>query len=130
MRFTVTKPVEIQVSFVRIAVAVRYEDEDMPFDFPGRIGDMWSVTVDIETGKILDWPEGVKHELYMKVCDEGSYYLLDSDMEAVGQIEQDYVPHGVVPGKYGDYIEMDIRSDGTIGNWPKRLDVSDFFPED
>lgn len=130
MKVTVTKPVEIDVKFVRMSVAVRYDEDDMPNDFPFRKGDVWDITIDIDTGKIENWPAGVEHELYMKVCDQGSYWLLDSDRSMVGWIDEDYVPNDVVPGDYGDYIDMKIKGDGTIENWPKKPDVSAFFPHD
>lgn len=130
MKATVTRPVEIDIKFVRIAVPVNYGEEDMPKDFPfrDRENDIWDVTVDIDTGKIENWPAGVEHDLHMKVCDGGSYWLLDDKKSIVGCIDTDYVPHGVVPGEYGDYIVMQIKSDGTIANWPKWPNVSSFFP--
>lgn len=130
MKVTVTKPVEIDVKTIRISAAVRYEEEDMPNDFPFRKGDVWDITVDVETGKIKDWPEGVEHDLHMKVCDCGSYWLYDANGQMVGWIDENYVPNGIVPGSYGDYIEMQIAADGTITNWPKKPDVSAFFPQD
>lgn len=128
MKVTVTKPVEIDVKTIRISAAVRYEEEDMPNDFPFRKGDVWDITVDVETGKIKDWPEGVEYDLHMKVCDCGSYWLYDANGQMVGWIDENYVPNGIVPGSYGDYIEMQIAADGTITNWPKNPDVSAFFP--
>jgi hypothetical protein len=130
MKVTVKKPVEIDVKTVRLSVAVRYDEEDMPNDFPFRKNDIWEVTIDIETGKIRDWPEGVTHALHMKVCDQGSYWLYDAEGGLAGWIDEDYVPNELIPGSYGDYIEMDIRADGTIANWPTKPDVSAFFPQD
>lgn len=127
MKATVTLQKEVDIVLVGIEVAVRYGDEDMPYDFPFRKGEMWEVVVDMDSGKILDWPEGVEHELHMKVCDCGIYRLMDADRRVIGSIEQNYVPHGVVPGDYGDYIILDIKGDGTIANWPKSPDVSAFF---
>lgn len=117
--------VAVEVKFVRIVVEVRYDDEDIPYDFPFRTGDTWDVTVELETGKILDWP-GPAAEVCMKVCDCGSYYLLDEQKSTIAKIENDYVPHGVVPGEYGDYIDLKIASDGTIENWNKEFEFSDF----
>lgn len=129
MKLTVTKPVEIEVSFVRLVVPVRYDEDDMPNDFPFRKNDMWDVTVDIESGKILEWPEGVELDLYMKVTDTGSYYLLDSQSHVIGASEHDYVPHSVIPGDYGDYIDLEIQADGVIANWRKGFDESDITEE-
>lgn len=128
MKFTVTRPVEIDIRYVSINAAVRYGEEDIPNDFPLRVGDVWKAIVDIDTGHIHDWPIGQAGELSMKVCDEGTYELLDADMVQIAAIEEDYVPHGVVPGRYGDYIELNIDETGRITNWPKKIKVDEFFP--
>lgn len=127
MKFTVTRPVEIDIKFVKIEAAVRYEEEDIPNDFPFRTGDVWNVLVDIETGIIVDWPQGRTADVHMKVCDEGSYYLLDAEKNIIASIEQDYVPNGIVPGSYGDYIEMTILEDGRIKEWSKKPNLDEFF---
>lgn len=130
MKVTVNRPVEVEVKFVRMSVAVRYGEDDMPNDFPFRRNDIWDVTIDADTGTILDWPHGISHGLYMKVVDQGSYWLLDADRQIIATIKDDYVPHGVIPGSYGDYVEVDIDSDGRIANWPSTIDVAEFFRED
>lgn len=127
MKFTVNRPVEIDIKFVKIEASVRYEEEDIPNDFPFRTGDAWNVLVDIETGIIVDWPQGRTAGVHMKVCDEGSYYLLDAEENVVASIEQDYVPNGIVPGSYGDYIEMTILEDGRIKEWSKKPNLDEFF---
>lgn len=129
MKATVMRPTEIDVYAVRIAVAVRYEEEDIPNDFPLREGDVWRGTVELDTGRIIGWPAGRGGEMYMKVCDDGTYELLGKDLQSIAIIEG-YVPHGVVPGEYGDYINLEINSDGIITNWPKNPDVSAWFADD
>lgn len=126
MKITIKRDVEFDVRFIRIVAAVRYDDEDIPFDFPYRRDDVWDVTVDLDSGKILDWP-GPAFDVHMKVCDEGSYFLLDENKRVVANILEDYVPNGVVPGEYGDYIEMNIAADGTVTNWPKQPNLDSFF---
>jgi hypothetical protein len=59
----------------------------------------------------------------MKVCDCGVYRLYDEDMFVLGEVDG-YVPHGVVPGRYGDYISLDIQEDGTIANWKDKKSIS------
>ena len=130
MKFTVKRPVEIDIKFVKIEASVRYEEEDIPNDFPFRTGDMWNVLVDIETGIIVDWPQGRTADVHMKVCDKGSYYLLDAEKNVVASIEQDYVPNGIIPGSYGDYIEMTILEDGRINEWPKKPKMDEFFGDE
>lgn len=113
-----------------LELAVRYDDEDISYDFPMRKGDLWKAKVELDTGKIVDWPAGKSGDLYMKVCDEGTYTLLDDAGQKVAAIEQNYVPHGVVPGKYGDYVDLEISEDGTITNWPRKPDLSAFIEGD
>ena len=118
MKATVIKPVEIEVNSIALQLPVRYDDEDMPYEFPFRDGDMWNAEIMIDSGQIKNWPEGTEFDLYMKVTDSGSYILRDSKGEEVSAIRQDYVPHGVVPGEYGDYVSIKIQGDGVISNWP------------
>lgn len=126
MKATIQTTKEVDVKWVKIDVAVRYDDEDIPYDFPLRKGEIWSAIVQVDTGQIEDWPEGKSGEMYMKVCDQGSYFLLDERGNTVDFIENDYVPHGLVPGEYGDYINLKINEKGVITNWPKRPDFDDF----
>ena len=128
MKATVMQPVEIDIKYVRIVVPVRYEEEDIPNDFPLRAGEQWAATVEIDTGNIVGWPEGKRGDMYMKVVDCGSYYLQDKNGIDVALMENEYVPHGVVPGEYGDYIHLNIDPDGRITNWPKKPNVEAFFP--
>lgn len=128
MKAKVKTEIEIEVSAIRISVAVRYEEEDIPNDFPMRKADTWTATVAIDTGKIEHWPKGKAGNLRMKVCDEGCYTLLDKDGVEI-KCRDGYVPHGIVPGEYGDYIDLKINSDGIITNWPKKPDISEFFED-
>jgi hypothetical protein len=126
MKIEVMRTVEIDVKRVRITVPVNYGEEDIPADFPFRENDLWSCVVDVETGIIVDWPLGFEYDLSMKVVDGGMYELLGVGNETISSI-QDYVPHGLIPGEYGDYIEFNITADGRIANWPVSPDVSAFF---
>ena len=127
MKATVMKPVELDIRSIALDLPVYYDDEDMPLEFPHRDGNRWCVEVLIDSGQILNWPEGVEHDLYMKVCDGGTYILLDADDEEAGAIRENYVPHGVVPGAYGDYVHLEIGGDGVIKNWPSEPSVEEFF---
>ena len=122
--FNRVESVTTNIVAVRIALPVKYGEEDMPNNFPYRHGDMWSVVINADTGQISNWPAGVAHKLHMKVTDGGTYELLNIDGRVVLAIEENYVPHGVIPGEYGDYVILDIGPDGVIRNWPKRFDLS------
>lgn len=134
MKAIVTKPVEIEVSTILIDIAPRYigdtADDDVPSDMPLLDGENWRATVNIDSGQILDWPEGEERRFWCKVCDAGNYVLFDPESNEVGNIENGYVPHGVVPGEYGDYIDLKIGGDGVITNWPESPNLDDFFSSD
>lgn len=115
MKITVNRPVEIDVAYIQVILPVKYDEEDMPNDFPFRVNDVWTATIEIATGRIFNWP-GTKHDFYMKVTDGGSYVLLDSDLKSVATKEQEYVPC-CIPGAYGDYVDFTIATDGTIDKW-------------
>lgn len=132
MKIEVRKPVTIEPTAIRIAAAVRYDEEDMPNDFPGRKGDVWHAVVDGATGRIRDWPADRTAEFHMKACDQGTYTLLGAE-DDLAEITNDYVPT-CIPGEYGDYLIFKIGPDGTVANWAKfwtaeRVKES-FFRED
>jgi hypothetical protein len=129
MKLKATIPTELEVDAIRCHVAVRYGEEDMPNDFPFRTGDMWDVTIDLKTRKIRSWPARAEN-IYMKICDEGNYYLMAGD-RVVASREGDYVPD-CIPGEYGDYIDFKILEDGTLDGWEPDADQikESFFRED
>jgi hypothetical protein len=129
MKITVRKPVELDVKFLRVTVPVRYEEDDIPNDFPLRNNDIWRATIDLDTGDVLNWPKGEGRIFGMKVCDAGQYELLNAESKVIAE-RFDYVPYGCGIGG-GDYIEMGILPTGKVGRWPAQpeLDVA-FFGED
>ena len=146
MKVTIKVPKEIEVTHILIDVPVEYGEEDIPNDFPLRLqmpplqrttalgkpltNDRWKARVNIDTGKIEGWPaDAGAQELYMKVNDAGTYTLLDGVL-MLKALDREYVPNGVVPGEWGDYIDLKIAADGTITNWPKKPDLSAFFGGD
>lgn len=134
MKIKVMENVEKDVKSVLLQVAVRYwedatvngaEDTDgklMPF----RKGDLWCPEIDVETGIIFNWPKGITADIHYKICDEGSYFL-KNDHGLVAGIEDDYVPNGLIPGEYGDYIIMTVDENGHINEWPKNPNFDRFF---
>jgi hypothetical protein len=132
MEVTVMMPTKVEIEKIVIDLHIRYvgdtEDDDVPTDFPGLEGNNWKAVVMIGSGQILGWPEGEEREMYCKVCDAGIYTLFDASGNSVGEIAG-YVPHGVVPGDWGDYVHLKISGDGVITNWPSNPDVSAFFDD-
>ena len=63
-----------------------------------------------------------------KVCDSGTYTLLNADKQPIWQL-CGYVPNKLVPPLdkgFGDYIELAIHENGFIEGWPEIPDFSDF----
>jgi len=125
MRVKILKPVEVNIRTVHISVPVRYGEEDIPNDAPRRNGDWWRAEVEVDSGQVRHWTPGAKLNLHMKVCDEGIYTLYDENNHMVTSLE-DYVPHSLIPGSYGDYIKLNIDITGKITNWPKNPSLEDF----
>jgi hypothetical protein len=127
-KFTVTKEFDIEYLFVEAGVR-RWDDgiingiEDKDGNIPCRDGDCWKPLININTGKIVNWTQGVKASIHYKVCDNGTYKLLDINMELIKKI-RDYVPKMLSPKEegWGDYIIMDIEPDGQINDWKIILD--------
>lgn len=92
---------------------------------------MWSGIINLKTHKLLNWKleYGILY-LQAKVCDSGTYFLLDKDKKVICKIVG-YVPNGLIPDSddCGDYIRLRINSDGTIENWPENPDYSDFIED-
>ena len=130
MKTTVTKPIEIEIASVEMTLPVRYDEEEIPNDFPLRKGNVLQLTVDVDSGQIAGWPIGEPRQMFLTVKDMGTYELFDSGGQSIAKIEQNYVPHGLVPGKYGDVVRLAIDGQGVITNWPRKPDVSEFFDED
>lgn len=78
----------------------------------------WCPVINVETGQIVDWPKGVDADVHYKVCDDGTYSLLDKDKNVLIEVNS-YVPDILCPKEegYGDYIIMDIDEDGYIADW-------------
>lgn len=125
MKVTVLRPTDIEVARVRCVLP--YDEEDFRYqelaDFPGRAGnsDRGTITleIDLDTSRVVGWPEGRHASLYLKVRDEGVYTLIGTDGGAVRE-HYGHVP-GWLPGDdntlfaaIGDYFIADLQGDGTI----------------
>ena len=144
-----------KVKFLELKLPVRYEDEDMPYDMPFRHNNTFNIIYDIKTGdihnfnktnidiyKIIEWNKKVDRVCanlleddyifqlnYMKVTDEGSYYLLDKNLYIVHSLVKEYVPDShSVEGKYGDYIHIEIDfKNGKILNLKENATFKEFL---
>ena len=78
----------------------------------------WEIKIDVETGNIKDWPEGVTANIHYKVCDEGIYWLEDTEGGKHHEIDS-YVPEilDLDGDSYGDYVIMTVNENGHIEEW-------------
>lgn len=126
-----TTATQIQAAaFIEVEAGVRYwedgtvngvDDEDGS-RIPCRVNDAWCPTIELATGRIVDWPDGITADVHYKVCDDGRYWLLDADGRRVAKYKDDYVPgsflcHG--DNGYGDYIILCIGADGHIADYER-----------
>ena len=133
MKVKVTK--EVEVKYLLVEAGVRYwEDTDVNGVedtegnlIPCRIGDNWCPKIDLETGQILNWTNGVKANTHYKVCDAGTYTLLDKDENIVASYDG-YVPDVLDPynDSYGDYIILNIDENGMIDKWNNYASLEEF----
>lgn len=132
MKATIKVEKEVNIVTLKVAAGVRYwedaEIDSVPDEdgtaTPCRQGELWCPLITFDTGVITNWTIGVKADIHFKVCDSGSYYLIDENGEIVLSIEGDYVPACMCPGGsgYGDYIIMQIDENGVIDGWCPDLD--------
>ncbi len=127
MKANIKTTIQKEIKHVFVSANVRYwEDsevngvEDTNGDLiPCRDGENWCPQIDIDSGLILNWKQGVSAEIHYKVCDGCSFIIMDNDGRPVYAQDNDYVPSFLSPKEdgYGDYIIMDITSEGYIRNW-------------
>lgn len=148
MSTTLKEKLENEVRFLRISIPydkrdnhtmVSFDDGLMSefecdeslappmYDESTKLLEFW---IDLRERKLKDWDEsnGYLH-IWAKVRDEGAYTLYDTDMKPLWQI-QGYVPSALIPPYdtgFGDCLELTIEADGTLPEWQKAPDFSDFL---
>lgn len=148
MRITINKPTEFEAIYLKVDAGVRYWQDsrvngnhdtccDETSDSPNMpcaeyIGGnhnvlrgkywRWQPLIEIETGKIVNWQQGITANIHYKVCDDFACEILDGNKEVITSYD-DYVPKVMCPKEdgYGDYIIMDIDGNGFIQGWRKDL---------
>jgi len=136
MKATIKVKKEVEIKTLLLNVGVRYY-EDATIDgiedtegtlTPCIVDGRWCPEIDIETGIILNWNKGVCADIHFKVCDDGNYYLKDSEGETVLKIESDYVPKmlDLYDDSYGDYIILKVDENGIIEDWNNEPSLKGF----
>lgn len=82
----------------------------------------WCPVIDVNKGKILDWPEGFCLKTHFKVCDQGIYVYSNYDESAQivsADCDEYYVPTWLddIDDGYGDYLYINVNGDGSIEKW-------------
>ena len=134
MKITIQTKKEVEVKTLAVSAGVRYwEDatvngvEDTNGDLiPCREDDYWCPNINVNTGQILNWKQGVKAAIHYKVCDDGAYDLQDEYGNHMYHREG-YVPSCMYPDAdgFGDYIILSVDENGFIQNW--QFDPEDFI---
>lgn len=97
-----------------------FQDEDQYPKMPGIVPDpkyadewRWKISVDVNTGKILDWKTGTRAEAWYKCSDDIKIKLDDKNLN-----EGQYVPKFLRPrGDDDNYVELAIDCEGKIYDW-------------
>lgn len=130
---------EVEIKTLHVEAKVRYwEDSEVNGEpdtengdnIPCKVGEIWELLIDVDSGKITNWTKGVTASIHYKVCDCCAWEIKDENGEVVMSVENEYVPGTLCPKEqgYGDYIIMDINEDGLIEDW--EFDIDDFIGEE
>lgn len=131
MKITLKIEKEFEVKYLQARVGARYW-EDATVDgvedtegtlIPCRNGDMWCPFIDIDSGKILNWKQGVKADIHYKSCDNNEFVLLEENKAEI-TTKEGYVIDMMCPEEngYGDYVIMHVDENGQIKNWQSSFD--------
>lgn len=128
-----------QARFIEVDAGVRYWEDaylngnaDTEGKIPLRNGDSWQPTIELATGRVLDWPAGLEADIHYKVCDAGQYWLQDEGRSRIAKWADYYVPDDFLcigDNGYGDYIILKIGADGVVIGWiPPRIVPDEWNP--
>lgn len=78
----------------------------------------WRPMIDVKEGIIVNWRKGTKAHACYKICDDGTYSLLDAQKNVLYEVDS-YVPSilSIDDEGYGDYINMVVDENGHIHHW-------------
>lgn len=140
MKLRVVQTKEVEIKFLKVSATVRYWEDSSINGEPDEEGTLtpfrkdteWCPVIDIEEGIVVDWPKGMEASFHFKVCDAGSYYLLDAEMNEHASIDNNYVPDGLCHGDtgFGDYIIFSVNGDGSIVDYSNKVNPEDWTEEE
>ena len=126
--------------YIEVSAAVRYwedatvngqEDTDGKL-IPLTQGSYWVPVIRLADGQIMNWPKGTTADVHYKVCDQGEYWL-SIDGRRIAKWAGHYVPndflcHGEDAQGFGDYIILEVGSDGIIAGYRRPTIGADQWP--
>lgn len=88
--------------------------------------------IDIETGQIINYPEGIEpHTFHCEIDGDITYTLYDGSMKKIGKTINDRIPNKAIPPFDGDseLLLLEIDENGVITNWydENNRDFSEFL---
>ena len=89
----------------------------------------WCPIIDLDNGRILNWCRGEVAKIHYKSCDENVVVIKDRNGEEIKKYTG-YVPRFLDPCRegFGDYVIMEIDSNGYIRDFDNDLD--DIFDDE
>ena len=95
---------------------------NLPFLNFNRIGFEWSPRINLETGKVLCWPKGLKAIINFKLNFCVCTYLTDEYTTAFDDTNiPNYLQLDLIDN--GEHLSFTINGDGFIENWPKLEEI-------
>jgi len=139
MEVTVNRSIKYDFLYLRTKIGVRHwedatvnnvEDTEGKL-IPLREGDYWCPTINIDTGKIINWEIGTIASIHYKCCDDGEYWLIAVDGFEL-KYPSYYVPNilDLYEDSYGDYVIMNIDKNGYIKDWNSHANITDFLKKE
>lgn len=151
MEITITKPVQVNVKTIEVYLGGRFDANDLTFygatdediecfdnvcDLLAKFPSLEKnkeicLIIDVDSGKITNWPIGWSCEFYdIKLVDEGRYMLYDNNNEIIYEYDG-YVPEilNIRGGGWGDYLEFEVDETGVIDDWECNESLIENFME-
>ena len=136
MEIEIFKGIVVDAKYAKVHSFVRYwedgfingkeDNKDIP-SMPFANEDFWCPIIDLDNGKIIDWPKVINASIHYKVCDECEIDCIDDDGNVICNNDNNYyVPDFLSPEEkgYGDYIIMDVDENGFIKKYNKEDVIS------
>jgi hypothetical protein len=134
-KFLVKVLQEKEVFYLDCDIGVRYyedtklngrEDDEHNPKIPcyDKEDNAWKPLINLHSGQIQNWIKGNYADVHYKVCDAGTYKLLDENYNIVASIDNGYVPKIMCVGEngFGDYVIMHIDENGFIKDFKVQLE--------